>query len=108
MNEEEKKVASKMISIYCRSKHGSGIGLCEECITLYNYANQRLERCVFGEEKPTCGSCSVHCYKPDMREKIRNVMRFAGPRMLFLNPIITIKHYHKEYQRKRAVHINNQ
>ncbi len=107
MNEEEKKVVSKMISIYCRSKHDSGKDLCEECNTLNNYASQRLERCPFGEKKPTCGSCSVHCYKSDMREKIRNVMRFAGPRMLLLNPFITIKHYHKEYQRKRAFQTTN-
>jgi hypothetical protein len=96
MNEKEKNVVTKMITIYCRSKHKSGKGLCEECEILNAYAMQRLERCMFGEEKPTCGSCTIHCYKKDMRERIRIVMRFAGARMFFIHPIVTVKHMIRE------------
>ena len=101
MNEEEKKVVSIMISIYCNSKHGTRKVLCEECNKLNSYAHGRLERCPFGEYKPTCGSCTVHCYKKDMRGMIKEVMKMAGPRMLFLHPIITIKHFYRENQRNR-------
>lgn len=104
MNEGEKKVVSRMIAIYCRSKHNSqNKKLCEECESLNSYALVRLERCPFGEGKPSCGSCPIHCYKKDMREKIRVVMRFAGPRMLFLHPIDTVKHYYKERTRKKIL-----
>ena len=96
MNEKEKDVVSKMITIYCRSKHKTNNGLCEECKILDTYAMQRLERCPFGEEKPTCGMCTIHCYKKDMREKIRIVMRFAGPRLFFIHPLATIKHMIRE------------
>lgn len=101
MNEGEKKVVSKMIAIYCRSRHCSGKELCEECITLRGYALQRLEQCPFGEDKPTCGLCTVHCYKKDMRLKIKEVMRFTGPRMLFLHPLDTIIHFYRERRRNR-------
>ncbi|MCE5206569.1 MAG: nitrous oxide-stimulated promoter family protein [Porphyromonadaceae bacterium] len=101
MNADEKKIVTRMVSIYCRLVHGSKTQLCDECDALLTYAHLRLERCPFEEEKPTCASCPVHCYKPDMRQKIKEVMRTAGPRMLFLHPIDTIKHFHKERQRDR-------
>ena len=55
-------------------------------------ADTRLERCPFGEQKPTCANCLVHCYKADMRERMREVMRFAGPRMLRRHPILALWH----------------
>lgn len=99
MNEGEKKVVDKMITIYCRANHKLASGLCEECTVLKNYAMKRLENCPFGEDKPTCESCPVHCYKSDMRLKIKEVMRFAGPRMLFRYPIDAVRHFYKEYRR---------
>lgn len=101
MNAGEKKVVSTMIAVYCRSAHGTKTALCEDCNKLLTYAHQRLERCIYGEEKPTCSSCPVHCYKPAMRQKIKEVMRMAGPRMLFLHPIEAVKHFYKERQRDR-------
>lgn len=100
MNEGEKKVVSKMIAIYCRSLHGSREGLCRDCISLRAYAVRRLEQCPFGEEKPTCGLCQVHCYKNDMRLQIKEVMRIAGPRMLLLHPLDTITHICRERRRR--------
>jgi hypothetical protein len=52
----------------------------------------RLNRCPFGQDKPTCATCPIHCYKPKLRERIREVMRFAGPRMLWRHPILAIRH----------------
>ena len=95
MNEKEKDVVTKMITIYCRSKHKSGKQLCSE-----------LERCPFGEGKPTCGSCAIHCYKKDMREKIKIVMRYAGPRLFFIHPIVTIKHMIRERKLNRDFSAN--
>lgn len=101
MNDDEKRVVKKMITLYCNSNHNTKNELCENCNELNQYAFMRLERCPFGEEKPTCGSCSIHCYKPDMKAQIKKVMRFAGPRMLFVSPIDTMRHFYREYKRKR-------
>lgn len=105
MNEGEKKVVSKMIAIHCRSAHREdrfpGKELCRACEELSEYAFQRLERCPFGEKKPTCGNCPIHCYKPDMRQQIKEAMRYAGPRMLFLHPLDTIRHFYQEHRRNR-------
>ncbi|WP_294079212.1 nitrous oxide-stimulated promoter family protein [Proteiniphilum sp. UBA5384] len=90
-----------MIFLYCRSKHGSVKELCIECGALERYALQRLEKCRYGEDKPTCATCPVHCYRSDMRMKIKEVMRFSGPRMMFFHPLDTIRHYCQEIRRNR-------
>ena len=89
--QREKEIVGLMIGLYCRKKHG-GNSLCPECAALEAYAKQRIDQCRFMETKTFCSSCKVHCYKPDMREKIRLVMRFAGPRMIFYHPIMAIRH----------------
>ena len=89
--EREKEIVSLMIAIYCRKKHG-GKTLCPDCAALEAYARQSSDKCPFMETKTFCSNCKVHCYKPDMREKIREVMRFSGPRMIFHHPVMAIRH----------------
>ncbi len=90
--EREKAMVSQMIALYCKKRHHTKNGLCPECAALDAYARPRSDRCPFMETKTFCSNCKVHCYKPQMREKIRQVMRFSGPRMLFHHPIAAIRH----------------
>jgi hypothetical protein len=89
--QKEKEMVTKMINIYCRKKHHRP-DLCEECLALKTYAFKRLSLCQFGEEKTACSNCSVHCYKPDYRQKMKVVMRYSGPWMLLYHPIYSVKH----------------
>ncbi len=89
--EREKRLVTQMIALYCRKKHGEK-KLCRECRELSEYARSRSDKCPFMENKTFCSNCRVHCYKPKMREKIRAVMRFSGPRMIFHHPITAIRH----------------
>ncbi len=89
--ERESRTVITMIAMYCGKNHPVS-GLCGDCLELKNYALKRLESCPFGEGKTTCAKCPVHCYKPQMREKIRVVMRYAGPRMIYTHPIQTVYH----------------
>ena len=89
----EVSTVEAMIRLYCRvEKHQREGILCTCCAELLAYATFRLEKCPFQEGKTTCAKCPVHCYKPEMRERIRQVMRVAGPRMLLHHPIITLHH----------------
>lgn len=87
----ELKTIEIMVRMYCHHHHG-GTPLCVECTELFDYAERRLHRCVFGDAKPNCAQCVVHCYNATMREKIRIVMRWAGPRVLLRHPILGILH----------------
>jgi hypothetical protein len=82
-----------MVRCYCRGRHHADGELCAECQGLLDYAALRLERCRFGPEKPTCARCPVHCYQRERREQIKAVMRYAGPRMLWLHPILSLRHW---------------
>ncbi len=88
----EASTIEAMLRIYCRHHHGAGKNLCAECDQLLEYAFARLKNCPFQEEKTTCWKCSVHCYTPGMRERIREVMRYVGPRMLLHRPLMGIMH----------------
>ncbi|MDX1776201.1 MAG: nitrous oxide-stimulated promoter family protein [Desulfobulbales bacterium] len=88
----EGKTVAYMIGIYCRNKHRTKGELCPDCLELLEYARLRLKNCPFQENKTTCGNCSVHCYKPEMRESIRRVMKYSGPRMIRRHPMLAIGH----------------
>ena len=92
--EKEKQVVEEMIGLYCRAHHGTtrATGLCPECAELRDYAQSRRDRCPFMETKTFCSNCRVHCYKPAMREKIRTVMGWSGPRMIFHHPFMAVHH----------------
>jgi len=88
----ERRTVTAMIRVYCRGRHGSRGELCPACEELREYAMVRLDRCPFGEQKPTCAKCPIHCYRPEMRERIRDVMRYSGPRMLVRHPVLAVCH----------------
>jgi len=89
----ELAIIEAMIRMYCRGHAHPGRGpLCADCAELFDYATRRLERCVFGDAKPTCTNCTVHCYSADMREQVRVVMKWAGPRMAWRHPILSFFH----------------
>ena len=90
--EREDKTITAMIRLYCHDHHGTQEALCEECTGLLAYARLRLEKCPYQAEKPTCAHCPIHCYRPDMRERVREVMRYAGPRMLLHHPVLALRH----------------
>lgn len=101
--EREKKLVSQMIALYCKKKHHTRDGLCPECAALEAYARQRSEKCPFMETKTFCSNCPIHCYKADMREKIRKVMAFSGPWMLLYHPVTAIRHVLETIKERRRM-----
>lgn len=88
----ERQTVRAMIEIYCRGHHGQQPSLCPQCQELWEYASRRLALCRFGEDKPTCAKCPIHCYQQAMREQIKAVMRYSGPRMLWRHPVLALLH----------------
>lgn len=91
--QQEVDLIPKMIKIYCHGYHHTkGDAICDDCKALTEYALFRLEKCPFKENKGFCSFCRIHCYKPEMKEKIKLVMKYSGPRMIFTNPIFALRH----------------
>lgn len=90
---QEQRTIDAMLEIYCRDRHGGRGALCLDCDRLRDYAHRRLATCPFQEEKPVCNRCEVHCYSQAMRQRVRDVMRYAGPRMPLRHPWLALLHW---------------
>jgi hypothetical protein len=97
----EARTVELMIRMHCRGNHAPipdlyghrDVGdLCPDCAALLEYSLHRLQGCRFGGSKPTCARCAVHCFRRDMREKIRTAMRYSGPRMTYRHPYLAVRH----------------
>lgn len=91
--ERESVIVQTMIRMYCLVNHGTAGSLCSECESFSIYAEKRLLSCMYGEIKPVCKHCPVHCYSPAMREQMRQVMSWAGPRMIYRKPVYDVMHF---------------
>lgn len=77
--ERDVVVLDRFVRIFCEKKHETPKGgdLCNECADLLAYGLMRLEKCPYNP-KPKCKDCETHCYKPDYRKRVQEVMRFSG------------------------------
>lgn len=99
----EKLLVSEMIALYCRKTTIRRKAACARsarpCMITPCSA---LNAAPFMETKTFCSACKVHCYKPEMREQIRTVMRWSGPRMLFVHPVLAIRHMKETMKAKKS------
>ncbi|MCR1841018.1 nitrous oxide-stimulated promoter family protein [Murimonas intestini] len=103
--EKEKEILELMVKICCsgnRHEKASGEELCPECRELLSYAKRRVDACRFMETKTFCSNCKVHCYKKDMRERIKSVMRYSGPRMIMYHPVLAVRHLIESKKEKKG------
>ena len=108
MYAEKKRIArerltmAKMVGMYCSAHHGNaGDVLCAACREFLSYAEARLQKCPYGEDKPTCANCPIHCYKPARKAQAAKIMRFSGPRMLLRHPLLAIAHQLDSFRKAR-------
>jgi hypothetical protein len=89
----DQRTVEAMVRVYCRHAHpATGEAPCPPCAELLAYAEARLARCPFGDQKTTCRECPIHCYRPAERARMRVVMKSAGPRMLWRHPLLAVRH----------------
>ncbi len=98
----EKEVIEIMTKLYCKKQHGSK-ELCTDCSNLLEYACFRIDKCRYKETKTFCSFCKTPCYKPNMKEQIKTVMKYSGPRLIFKKPILVFNHVHETIKHKRSM-----
>lgn len=101
--DRERHTIQVMIELHCREQHHASGSLCAECQELLAYAMQRIDKCPYKMAKPTCAQCPIHCYRPDMRERVRQVMRYAGPRMMVRHPVLAVLHLWDQMTKSRTL-----
>ena len=86
----EIETARVMIEMFCRRFHHNKP--CGDCNELLEYVTLKIGQCPYAANKPACSDCRIHCYRKDMRSRIREVMRYSGPRMIYGHPILALRH----------------
>ena len=98
--EREQRTISQMVALYCAGNHPDerterahcGEPVCPDCKAIDDYCVKRTERCRSMEHKTNCEECGNHCYAPAQRDRIRAIMRHAGPRMMLHHPVAALRH----------------
>ena len=98
----EEKTVEAMLNMYCADRHGTKRELCGRCRKLLDYSKGNLRKCPLGKNKPTCAHCTTHCYRADMREKVKDVMRYSGPRMAYRHPVLALFHFFHGFRKMPA------
>lgn len=95
MNHKEMDILTlrNLFGIYCRKNHAPEKGvLCSSCQSELKYAVHKTKICTEKDMGKTCSECRVHCFEPEHREKIREIMRFSGPRLMWSHPLLSMRY----------------
>jgi hypothetical protein len=104
-------VLGKFVAVYCRHHHRDaerksfamkGMDLsktslgkrkvCADCARLLSHAVTKRAICHL-EPKPACRLCTEHCYAPDYRQRIREVMKFSGRHLILRGRLDLLFHF---------------
>ena len=99
--QQEHATVQIMVEKHCRAHHHPTHDLCPRCHSLLEYSHRRLRQCRYGNKKPFCSQCPTHCYRPDMRKRLRKAMRYSGPRMLFSHPKMAVRHLMTRFKKPK-------
>ena len=100
------RLIGKFVEVYCAGKHRdaerspialpTGLGecnLCPECASFLEYSVSKRLKCPLEAEKPSCKHCRIHCYGKDQREKMREIMAYAGRKLMMRGRLDYVWHY---------------
>ncbi len=95
--DKDRKTLEAIGRIYC-SAHHSGTkdpaGLCPACRSTVDATLARTQACPNGHAN-NCQDCEIHCQRGEARERIREMMAYAAPRMALRHPLMTLEYLHK-------------
>jgi len=67
--------------------------LCAGCSAFMDYAVKKRLNCPLEAEKPNCKRCRIHCYGPEQRTLVKQIMAWSGRRMILRGRLDYLWHY---------------
>lgn len=71
--------------------HGQPLMLCPDCRKLLAHAFAKRVHCPMNP-KPSCKHCPRHCYHPAYRDRIRQVMKHSGRKLVLRGRLDLLVH----------------
>lgn len=96
--EKDRATLEAMGRIFCKAHHAGpkdASGLCASCRETVDATLARTEACPYGH-RGNCQDCDIRCQRGDARERIREIMRYAAPRMAARHPLMTMEYLRKK------------
>jgi hypothetical protein len=90
-HKDEPKVGVKLKTHDVEAIRGRPVALCHACTKLLTHAFVKRSHCPF-DPKPACKHCPEHCYHPDYRARIREVMKYSGIRLVLTGRLDYLYH----------------
>lgn len=99
------KVIARFTEVWCAGQHHDGkqpltvcpgvppLTLCPDCTAFLQYAVKKRLCCPLEAEKPTCRRCRIHCYAPQQRALVKQIMAWSGRRMILRGRLDYLWHY---------------
>lgn len=101
--EKDRATLEAMGRIFCKAHHPGpkdASGLCVSCRGTVDVSLAHTESCPHGHVG-NCQDCATHCQRGENRERIREIMRFAAPRMAFCHPLMAIDYLRKKVTKRK-------
>ncbi|SJZ35145.1 Nitrous oxide-stimulated promoter [Trichlorobacter thiogenes] len=99
------KIIAKFTEVWCVGQQHSGqqpvaaypelqpLTLCPDCAAFLDYAVKKRLNCPLEAEKPTCRRCRIHCYAPQQRALVKQIMAWSGRKMIMRGRLDYLWHY---------------
>lgn len=98
-------ILAKFTEVWCAGQQHSGqqqitvyqrmqpLTLCPDCTAFLQYAVKKRLCCPLEAEKPTCRRCRIHCYAPQQRALVKQIMAWSGRKMIMRGRLDYLWHY---------------
>lgn len=97
--DKDRRTLEAIGRIYCSAHHAheskDDAGLCPACRETVDTTLARTVACPYGHEG-NCQDCDIHCQRGDAQRRVREMMRYAAPRMAFRHPLMTAEYLRKK------------
>jgi Nitrous oxide-stimulated promoter len=106
LQQKDVRVIGRFVEVFCTGKHGSvlrsefklpeglgSINLCVECAGFTDYAIARRLKCPLQSENPVCKHCTIHCYSPEQRKRMQEIMAYSGRKLIMKGRLDYLWHY---------------
>jgi hypothetical protein len=102
---KDMSIVGRFTEVWCSGHHHSNrqtflvpgsqqtLQLCPECTAFMEYVVKKRLICPLEAEKPSCKHCRIHCYAPQQRAQVKQIMAWSGRRMILRGRLDYLWHY---------------
>ena len=101
--QKDRAILEAIGTIYCRAHHAEcaqdAAGLCPECREVVETTLAKAQTCPYGHSG-NCQDCDTQCQRGTSKQRVKAMMRYAAPRMVYRHPLMTLSYVSKKFKKR--------